>query len=103
MKKKEAADSLTVREEIRVDPFKQKFAHKNGPINLNAVRLCFQVLGDLLNNKSCIINLPMPFWLKVFLKIGKSLKALTPVVSDVIYDRKSHSGNWVASYMIKLQ
>ena len=43
VKKKESPDSLKIREEIRVDPFKQGFAHRNSGMNLNAVRLCFQV------------------------------------------------------------
>ena len=43
IKKKDAPTSLTKREQIKVDPFRQGFAHKNSPINLDAIRLCFQV------------------------------------------------------------
>jgi c-Rel proto-oncogene protein len=43
VRKKDAPASLTNREKIKVDPFRQGFSHKNGQINLNAIRLCFQV------------------------------------------------------------
>ena len=43
VKKKDAAASLAQREKIQVDPFKQGFKHKNAAVNLNAIRLCFQV------------------------------------------------------------
>lgn len=70
VRKKDAPASLARREQIKVDPYRQGFAHKNSPaINLNAVRLCFQV----------------------FLKDQPKLRPLAPVVSNVIYDKKSHS------------
>lgn len=68
VKKKESPDSLKIREEIRVDPFKQGFAHRNSGMNLNAVRLCFQV----------------------FLRNGTTLEPLNPVVSNTIFDAKAH-------------
>ena len=93
VKKKGIEEALKLREEIRVDPFhswveiivqnnqmscfiwSQKsyftagFAHKNQPqsIDLNAVRLCFQVF--LEGQK------------------GKFTMALKPVVSEAIYDK----------------
>jgi Rel/ankyrin family protein len=44
--RKDIAEALQQRKEIRVDPFRQGFDHANNPqsIDLNAVRLCFQVL-----------------------------------------------------------
>jgi hypothetical protein len=55
---------------FRVDPFKQGFRHKSGVgINLNAIRICFQV----------------------FLKLGDGkLFPLEPVVSSLIKDKKAH-------------
>ncbi|XP_076250951.1 embryonic polarity protein dorsal-like isoform X3 [Rhynchophorus ferrugineus] len=74
VKKRDIEASLRQREEIRVDPFRQHYHHKNQPtsIDLNAVRLCFQVFlqGDCTNK----YNVP-----------------LDPVVSDIIYDKKAMS------------
>ncbi|XP_031339181.1 embryonic polarity protein dorsal-like isoform X2 [Photinus pyralis] len=71
VKKKDIESALRVREEIRVDPFRTGFSHRNQPtsIDLNSVRLCFQVFleGDR----------------------GKFTVPLTPVVSDPIYDKKA--------------
>ena len=67
VRKRDAPESLSQRQAIRVDPFKQGFGHKSAAINLNAIRLCFQV----------------------FLK--PELTPLEPVVSEVIRDRKAHS------------
>ncbi|KAG7305875.1 hypothetical protein JYU34_008419 [Plutella xylostella] len=74
VKRRDIEDALAVREEMRVDPFKTGFSHKNSPqsIDLNAVRLCFQVF--LPDERS-----------------GKIRHALPPVVSDVIYDKKAMS------------
>ncbi|XP_046636306.1 embryonic polarity protein dorsal-like isoform X2 [Daphnia pulicaria] len=71
VKKKGIEEALKLREEIRVDPFHTGFAHKNQPqsIDLNAVRLCFQVF--LEGQK------------------GKFSLALKPVVSEAIYDKKA--------------
>ena len=46
VRKKDIADALKQRQEIRVDPFRQGFSHaeSSGSIDLNAVKLCFQVL-----------------------------------------------------------
>jgi len=77
VKKKDAAASLKTREEIRVDPFKQGFAHaSNGQYNLNQVRLCFQV----------------------FLRQPNGLTPVDPVVSDVIYDAKAHKDLNIVNY-----
>ena len=51
VRKKDIPESLKQRQEIRVDPYRQGFGHaKNtGSIDLNAVKLCFQVvLGNSL-------------------------------------------------------
>ncbi|XP_026732895.1 transcription factor p65-like [Trichoplusia ni] len=73
VKRRDIADALTVREKLRVDPFRKNFDHKNHPqsIDLNAVRLCFQVF---LPDES-----------------GRLRRPLAPVVSDVIYDKKAMS------------
>ncbi|XP_073949898.1 embryonic polarity protein dorsal-like isoform X2 [Choristoneura fumiferana] len=72
VKRKDIAEALRAREEMKVDPFKTGFGHKTQPqqIDLNAVRLCFQVYipGE---------------------KTSKIKQALHPVVSDVIYDKKA--------------
>ncbi|XP_022815075.1 dorsal-related immunity factor Dif isoform X2 [Spodoptera litura] len=73
VKRRDIAEALTIREKLRVDPFRKNFDHKNHPqsIDLNAVRLCFQVfLPD---------------------ETGRLRRPLTPVVSDVIYDKKAMS------------
>ena len=74
VKRKKVEASLKVRELLNVDPFKTGFGHRNQPtsIDLNAVRLCFQVFleGD---------------------KPGKFSVPLVPVVSDPIYDKKAMS------------
>ncbi|XP_011701453.1 PREDICTED: embryonic polarity protein dorsal-like, partial [Wasmannia auropunctata] len=63
-KKKNIEESLRVRQELRVDPFETGFEHIRHPkqIDLNIVRLCFQVFleGD---------------------------KPLQPIVSDPIYNK----------------
>ncbi|KAJ9597396.1 hypothetical protein L9F63_011741, partial [Diploptera punctata] len=75
VKKKDIEEALKVREEIRVDPFRSDwFSHRNQPsgIDLNTVRLCFQV----------------------FLEDGEREKftlPLAPIVSDPIYDKKAMS------------
>ena len=72
-----AAESLKQREEIRVDPFKQGFAHaSSGQYNLNQVRLCFQV----------------------FLRQPNGLLPVDPVVSNVIYDAKAHKDLNIVNY-----
>nr|WCL52335.1 dorsal-like protein [Gryllodes sigillatus] len=74
VKKRDIDEALRVREEIRVDPFRTGFAHRNQPgnIDLNAVRLCFQVFLEGSEK-------------------GKFTFQLTPVVSDPIYDKKAMS------------
>ena len=48
VKKKEVEPELSKRKLLRVDPFRQGFAHKKGnvhnAIDLNVVRICFQVM-----------------------------------------------------------
>ncbi|KAF6207519.1 hypothetical protein GE061_015965 [Apolygus lucorum] len=72
VKKKDIEEALKIREEIRVDPFRTKFTHKNQPssIDLNAVRLCFQVF----------LEGPTP---------GKFTVPLQPITSEPIYDKKA--------------
>lgn len=73
VKRRDIADALRVRQELRVDPFRTGFGHMEHPqgIDLNAVRLCFQVfLPDAT---------------------GRCRRPLTPVVSDIIYDKKAMS------------
>lgn len=71
VKKKDIEAALRAREEIRVDPFRTGFSHRNQPtsIDLNAVRLCFQVFLEG--------------------ERGKFTVPLQPVVSDIIYDKKA--------------
>ncbi|XP_039970878.1 embryonic polarity protein dorsal-like [Bactrocera tryoni] len=73
VKKKDIEASLKVREEVRVDPFKTGFSHAKQPgsININAVRLCFQVFIQGEN--------------------GHFTVPLKPVVTEPIYDKKSKS------------
>ncbi|XP_037926499.1 embryonic polarity protein dorsal-like isoform X2 [Hermetia illucens] len=74
VKKKDIESALRAREEIRVDPFKTGFDHRFQPasIDLNSVRLCFQV------------------FLESDVK-GRFTTPLTPVVSDPVYDKKAMS------------
>ena len=50
VRKKDIEESLRQRKDIRVDPFKQGFKHLENPtsIDLNAVKLCFQVFKPFL-------------------------------------------------------
>ncbi|XP_075224155.1 putative transcription factor p65 homolog isoform X2 [Lycorma delicatula] len=75
IKKKDIEEALRLREELRIDPFKTGFAHKNqtSTIDLNAVRLCFQVF--LEGPKPNEFKRPIP----------------SPVVSEPIYDKKAMS------------
>merc|ERR1712165_23740 len=72
VRRKDIGKSLTQRKEIRVDPFRQGFKHIENPqaIDLNAVRLCFQVF---LEGKTP----------------GKYTEILDPVVSRPVYDAKA--------------
>lgn len=74
VKKKEIETALRLREEIRVDPFRTGFNHRNQPtsIDLNSVRLCFQVF--LEGEKKGKFTVPLP-----------------PVVSEPVYDKKTAS------------
>ncbi|XP_045581918.1 embryonic polarity protein dorsal isoform X2 [Procambarus clarkii] len=74
VKKRDVEDALKLREEIRVDPFQTGFSHRNQPqsIDLNALRLCFQVFLEGPDK-------------------GKFTFPLKPVVSDAIYDKKATS------------
>lgn len=72
VRKKDIAESLRVREEIRVDPCRTGFAHRERvtSIDLNVVRLCFQVFVEGTEK-------------------GKFNVPLAPAISDPIYDKKS--------------
>ena len=74
VKKRDIEEALKTREEIRVDPYRTGYNHRNQPssIDLNAVRLCFQVF----------LEGPQK---------GKFTTPLKPVVSDTIFDKKSMS------------
>ncbi|XP_062549281.1 embryonic polarity protein dorsal-like isoform X6 [Armigeres subalbatus] len=74
VKKKDIEEALRLREEIRVDPFKTGYGHARQPatIDLNAIRLCFQVFLEGQQR-------------------GRFTEPLQPVVSDVIYDKKAMS------------
>ncbi|KAG0424790.1 hypothetical protein HPB47_028011 [Ixodes persulcatus] len=74
VKRRDVEQNLADRESIRVDPFQNGFDHKDqaGSIDLNAVRLCFQVF----------LEGSTP---------GKYTVPLHPVVSEIIYDRKAMS------------
>uniref|UniRef100_A0A182NEE8 RHD domain-containing protein n=1 Tax=Anopheles dirus TaxID=7168 RepID=A0A182NEE8_9DIPT len=74
VKKKDVEEALRMRQEIRVDPFRTGFAHAREPgsIDLNAVRLCFQVFLEGQQR-------------------GRFTEPLAPVVSDIIYDKKAMS------------
>ncbi|XP_018787556.1 PREDICTED: embryonic polarity protein dorsal isoform X2 [Bactrocera latifrons] len=71
VKKKEITESLEMRKSRKIDPFKTGFDHVTDPnsIELNSLRLCFQG----------------------FIKVGNGWKALNPVVSEPLYDRKAKS------------
>nr|XP_036225563.1 transcription factor p65 isoform X4 [Bactrocera oleae] len=71
VKKKEISESLEKRKNRKIDPFKTGFDHITDPnsIELNSLRLCFQG----------------------FIKVGNGWKALSPVVSEPLYDRKAKS------------
>jgi len=73
VRKKDVEDSLKQRKEIRVDPFRQGFRHMENPssIDLNAVKLCFQVFLE---------NPQTP---------GKFTTILPPVCSTSIFDAKA--------------
>ncbi|XP_061167101.1 putative transcription factor p65 homolog [Saccostrea echinata] len=70
-KKKDVENNLKQRKEINVDPFQSGFRHLNkvNSIDLNVVRLCFQVF---LPDES-----------------GKITRIVPPVVSHCIHDKKS--------------
>lgn len=74
VKKKDIEEALRLREEIRVDPFKTGYSHSKQPatIDLNAVRLCFQVFLEGQQR-------------------GRFTDPLQPIVSDIIYDKKAMS------------
>nr|XP_015835035.1 PREDICTED: embryonic polarity protein dorsal isoform X2 [Tribolium castaneum] len=71
VKRNELKESLNVREEKNIDPFKTGFSHKDhlNCIDLNVVRLCFQVF--LIDEN------------------GRFTSGLAPVVSEPIYNRKT--------------
>merc|ERR1719512_107710 len=73
VRKKDIAEALKLRQEIRVDPYRQGFGHVDSPnsIDLNAVKLCFQVF---LENPSAP---------------GKYTVILDPVCSKPIFDAKA--------------
>merc|ERR1712038_2077797 len=73
VRKRDIGEALKQREQIRVDPFRQGFDHMNSPqaVDLNAVRLCFQVFLENSNQP------------------GKYTVPLQPVCSKPIFDAKA--------------
>ena len=73
VRKKDVDQSLKVRKEIRVDPYRAGFRHSESPasIDLNAVRLCFQAFLESPTHP------------------GKYNVVLPPVSSNTIYDAKA--------------
>ena len=90
VRKKDIEESLKQRKEIRVDPFRQGFKHLENPqsIDLNAVKLCFQV-----KKASVKIQIIWLIYVKAFLENpstpGKYTVILPPVVSQQIFDAKA--------------
>jgi hypothetical protein len=74
VKRKDIEDSLNLRESINVDPYRNGFQHKldTSSIDLNVVRLCFQVFIEGSTPNKCDIP-------------------LMPIVSDPIHDKKAMS------------
>uniref|UniRef100_A0A0C9Q428 Dl_5 protein n=1 Tax=Fopius arisanus TaxID=64838 RepID=A0A0C9Q428_9HYME len=74
VRKRDIKKSLEERKRVRVDPFQQGYDHGDHPvlIDLNVVRLCFQVF---LYDRDT----------------EKYTKKLTPIVSDPIYDKQTVS------------
>jgi len=74
VKRKDIEESLNLRESINVDPFRNGFQHKlnSSNIDLNVVRLCFQVFIEGSTPNKCDVP-------------------LRPVVSDSIHDKKAMS------------
>lgn len=73
VKKKDIKESLMQRQALQVDPFGTGFSHYSQPnkINLNALRLCFQVF---IKDSNGTFTIP-----------------LAPVISDSIFDNKTVS------------
>ena len=100
VKRRDAPASLARREQIQVDPFKQGFRHKNASINLNSIRLCFQVsnrIGVGFFNRQRTFSGKLNVF-QVFLKTDEGLFPLAPVVSNIIRDKKSHSDLQILEY-----
>ncbi|GFR69641.1 transcription factor Rel [Elysia marginata] len=68
-KKKDVETALRIRKEINVDPYQTGFEHAQSNIDLNVVRLCFQVF--LPNDQ------------------GRVTRVVPPVCSHAIHDKKS--------------
>ena len=77
VKKDSMAESLHQRMKMKIDPFKQGFQDAPSSFNLNAIRLCFQAFIMVPDCQ------PIP---------------IPPVVSDVIFDRKSHGDLAIIDY-----
>ncbi|KAL8566803.1 hypothetical protein ACOMHN_052201 [Nucella lapillus] len=70
-KKKDVDGALVLRKEINVDPYQTGFEHASSNIDLNMVRLCFQVFLPDTN--------------------GKVTRVVPPVVSEPIQDKKAQN------------
>jgi len=72
VRRKDVQQSLSHRQQIKVDPFRQGFSHAdNSALDLNAIRLCFQAFLE---------NPASP---------GKYTVVLDPVVSHPVFDAKA--------------
>merc|ERR1712012_1136702 len=72
VRRKDVHQSLSNRQQIKVDPFRQGFSHAdNSALDLNAIRLCFQAFLE---------NPASP---------GKYTVVLDPVVSHPVFDAKA--------------
>merc|ERR1712025_844244 len=72
VRRKDVQQSLSHRQQIKVDPFRQGFSHAdNSTLDLNAIRLCFQAFLE---------NPASP---------GKYTVVLDPVVSHPVFDAKA--------------
>ena len=96
VRRKDIGEALKQREQIRVDPYRQGFDHMNSTqaVDLNAVRLCFQVIFGPAVIQVFFFALPtLNFLCQVFLENptspGKYTVPLPPICSKPIFDAKA--------------
>ena len=83
-RKKDIKESLTQRQKIRVDPYKQGFDHKDNAkgIDLNAIKLCFQVLCSDMTSIMFHILIRPGFHRKAFLSRTIYFSAASSLLQD---------------------